>query len=338
VNEWREAPHRRYNPLTGEWVLVSPHRLDRPWQGESAVTPAPARAPYDPHCYLCPGNMRASGERNPDYEHVFVFENDYAALIPGVPSARIDEDGLLAARGESGRCRVLCFSPRHDLDIANMEVSAVRRVVDAWAQEYTRLGALPYVDAVTIFENRGTMMGASNPHPHGQIWANASVPSELGKETQALNEYAREHGRCLLCAYAAREIEQQERLVYVTDHVCVVVPFWAVWPFEVLVLPRRHVTAIDALQSEERDALAAALQDLTARYDRLFATPFPYSMGFHQRPTDGQPHEEWHMHAHYYPPLLRSASVRKYAVGYEMLAQPQRDFAPEDAAQRLRDA
>lgn len=334
-----DKAHRRYNPLTGEWVLVSAHRLDRPWQGEASSALLKPRAAYDPECYLCPGNVRANGERNPQYESTFAFDNDFAALQPHAGDMREeDESGLFVAAAEAGRCRVLCFSPRHDLDLGTMDAPEVRRVVDTWAQEYTNLGAEPYVNAVTIFENRGAMMGASNPHPHGQIWANASIPNELLKESRALEQYMRTRNACLLCTYVQREIEEQERVVHLDEHVCALVPFWAIWPFEVLVLPRRHVSALDVLNNEERDALAAAISQLTRRYDRLFNVPFPYSMGFHQRPVDGEAHNEWHMHAHYYPPLLRSAGVRKYQVGYEMLAQPQRDSTPEEAARRLRSA
>ena len=284
---------------------------------------------------MCPNNLRANGERNPSYEDTFAFENDYAALIEDVPEARLDERGLLTAHSERGRCRVLSFSPRHDLDIATMELASIRAVVDAWAGQYLELALLPYVSAVTIFENRGAMMGASEPHPHGQIWANESMPVEVAKETSGLSAYAASHGECLLCAYVSFELANEERLVYANEHVCAVVPFWAVWPFETLVLPRRHVRSVDELASEERDAFAQAMHALTSRYDRLFGVPFPYSMGIHQRPTAGA-HDEWHLHTHYYPPLLRSATIRKYQVGYEMLAQPQRDFTPEDAARRLR--
>lgn len=337
MRDWPASPHRRFNPLTGEWVLVSPHRLQRPWLGETVAPSEQPRPRYDPHCYLCPGNVRASGEHNPRYEQTFTFDNDFSALEEDARVERVEDDGLFVAAAEAGRCRVLCFSPRHDLDIATMSVPAVRAVVDAWAQEYAHLGELPYVNAVTIFENRGATMGASNPHPHGQIWANASIPNEMVKEERAQQSFYDEHGACLLCSYILREEREQERIVFADEHVCVIVPFWATWPFEVLVLPRRHTGSLDDLRSDERDALAGALQALTARYDRLFATPFPYSMGFHQRPTDGAAHERLHLHAHYYPPLLRSATIRKYAVGYEMLAQPQRDLTAEDAARRLRE-
>jgi UDPglucose--hexose-1-phosphate uridylyltransferase len=336
TNDWRARPHRRFNPLTGEWVLVSPHRLARPWQGDVSPTAAPAtRLPYDPACYLCPGNTRAGGAINPRYESTFVFDNDYAALLMDTPPQEFSDDVLLA-QSEIGRCRVVCFSPRHDLDIAQMDPQQILPVIDAWGQQYAELGSDPSINAVTIFENRGAMMGASNPHPHGQIWAQANLPNELVKESAHLREYAQRNGTCLLCTYVEQELRDPQRVVYANEHAVVLVPFWAVWPYEALVLPRRHKRSLDRLSAEERAALADALHALTSRYDRLFQTPFPYSMGFHQAPTDGATHDEWHAHAHYYPPLLRSASVRKFMVGYEMLAQPQRDILPEDAAERLR--
>ncbi|HKU66496.1 MAG TPA: UDP-glucose--hexose-1-phosphate uridylyltransferase [Candidatus Baltobacteraceae bacterium] len=335
--DWQSRPHRRFNPLTGEWVLVSPHRLARPWQGEISAAQAPQRPAYDPACYLCPGNERAAGARNPRYEGTFAFDNDYPALLPDTPQD-VFAGGMLRAQSESGRCRVLCFSPRHDLDVAQMQTREIRDVVDAWAAQYAQLGALPSVNAVTIFENRGAMVGASNPHPHCQIWAQSSVPNELRRETHRQAAYLQEHGRCLLCEYVDYEVRAQERVVYANDLVAVVVPFWAVWPFEALVLARRHTGSLPAYTDEERDALAQALHELTSRYDRLFAAPFPYSMGLHAQPADGAAYEGWHAHAHYYPPLLRSASVRKFMVGYEMLAEAQRDMTPEQAAQRLRDA
>jgi UDPglucose--hexose-1-phosphate uridylyltransferase len=337
VNGFLTRSHRRYNPLTGDWVLVSPGRLSRPWSGEVTPPPPEIRPPYDPECYLCPGNVRANGERNPAYTDTYVFDNDYAALRADVPSGGTNTDGLFVARSEPGGCRVVCFSPRHDVDIAQMSVEQVRAVVDVWAQQYTELTADPLISAVTIFENRGAAMGASNPHPHGQIWANATVPNELAKEDGSLKRYAQEHDSCLLCAYADREIEMRERVIYSDARVCVVVPFWAFWPFETLIIPRMHAPSIAAIDAGTRDALANAMRDLTSRYDRLFSVRFPYSMGFHQQPV-GTGSAYWHAHAHYYPPLLRSASVRKFMVGYELLAQPQRDIVAEEAAQRLRDA
>ncbi|HTU69883.1 MAG TPA: UDP-glucose--hexose-1-phosphate uridylyltransferase [Candidatus Baltobacteraceae bacterium] len=336
MTAWMNAPHRRYNPLLAQWVLVSPHRAERPWLGERE-TPPPATVPaYDPHCYLCPGNERANGARNPRYDSVYVFDNDFPALLPQTPHESMDENELLVARSERGRCRVVCFSPRHDLHLAALPQPDVRRIVDVWAAESEQLGAQPEINAVTIFENRGAMMGASNPHPHGQIWTNEHVPNDLAVETRTQAGYLRSRGSCLLCAYAEHEVTDGTRAVYANEHVAALVPFWAAWPYELLVLPRRHRPNLAAFASAERDALAAAMRDLTARYDRLFATPFPYSMGLHQQPSGEGVHDEWHAHAHYFPPLLRSASVRKYMVGYEMLAQPQRDLTPEAAAERLR--
>jgi UDPglucose--hexose-1-phosphate uridylyltransferase len=334
--DWKQDPHRRFNPLTEEWVLVSPHRTQRPWQGQVEDTAAPAQPDYDPDCYLCPGNSRAGGARNPAYTSTFVFDNDFAALKPDTPADRFEKGGLLFAKGEPGICRVVCFSPKHNLTIAGMELPDLRRVVDVWVEQYADLGDRPSINYVQIFENRGTMMGASNPHPHCQIWSNHTVPTEPAKEQRSLLRWRTERGNCLLCEYAALEAAAAERVVEENEGFLAVVPFWAVWPFETLILARRHVTGIDGFSTMERDALAAILKRLTARYDRLFQVPFPYSMGFHQRPTDGTPHDEWHFHGHFYPPLLRSATVRKFLVGYEMLGSPQRDITPEAAAERLR--
>ncbi len=333
----RQHPHRRYNPLTRDWVLVSPHRTRRPWRGQVEKAAAAAVA-YDPHCYLCPGNERAGGARNPRYTTTFVFENDFAALQPEVPGDSLDEcgRGLIVARSERGVCKVVCFSPRHDLTLARMALPDIRQVVDLWAAEYAGIGALPQINYLQIFENRGEMMGCSNPHPHGQIWANETVPNEPRKEQDALREYRAQHSSCLLCDYLELERRQRERIVCENAHFVALVPFWAVWPFEVMVLSTRHIPDLTQLEPEERDGLAEILKGLTSRYDNLFQAPFPYSMGFHQRPTDSEPHPEWHLHAHFYPPLLRSATIRKFLVGYEMLAEPQRDITPEVAAERLR--
>lgn len=334
--DWSQDPHRRFNPLTREWVLVSPHRTQRPWQGQMEKPAVETQPEYDPGCYLCPGNARAGGVRNPEYTSTFVFDNDFAALKPGTTPERFEESGLLVAESEPGTCRVVCFSPKHNLTIAGMAPAELRLVVDTWVDQYRSLGANPDIGYVQIFENRGAMMGASNPHPHCQIWASRTVPNEPAKEQASLVEWRERKGTCLLCEYTRLEIAEGKRTLDANRHFVAVVPFWAVWPFETMVLARRHVGSLDQLSGEERDALADILKRTTARYDRLFEVSFPYSMGFHQRPTDGAAHDEWHMHLHFYPPLLRSATVRKFLVGYEMLATPQRDITPEAAAERLR--
>ena len=331
-----DASHRRLNALTGEWVLVSPHRTQRPWQGQTEPPARPAATTYDPDCYLCPGNRRAHGEVNPDYRHTFVFDNDFAALRADSGGAAVDQGGLIVAQPESGVCRVICFSPRHDLTLARMAVEDIELVVREWAEQTRALGAIDSVDSVQIFENRGDMMGASNPHPHCQVWASHSLPNEVVKELATQTAYHAEHEGCLLCDYLKLELASGERVVDQNEHFAALVPYWAVWPFETLVLPLRHFGAMDELSAGEARGLAEILRAVTTRYDNLFETAFPYSMGFHQSPTDGAAHPEWHLHAHFYPPLLRSATVRKFMVGFEMLGSPQRDITPESAAQRLR--
>jgi UDPglucose--hexose-1-phosphate uridylyltransferase len=336
--DWTKDPHRRFNPLTREWVLVSPHRTDRPWQGQMEDQAVAAQPDYDPTCYLCPGNPRAGGVRNPPYTGTFVFDNDFAALKPDTPLDRFEQQDLLIAESEPGICRVVCFSPRHNLTIANMELADLRKVVDTWVDQYLELGARDAINYVQIFENRGAMMGASNPHPHCQIWSSHALPNEVAKEQASLLDWSRVHRTCMLCDYTRLEQSAKERVVDENESFLSVVPFWAIWPFETIVLAKRHLSSIDQLTGPERDGLAQILQRVTARYDRLFHAPFPYSMGFHQRPTDGAAHDEHHLHLHFYPPLLRSATVRKFLVGYEMLATPQRDITPESAAARLRSA
>ena len=331
-------PHRRLNPLLREWVLVSPHRTQRPWLGKVEQTLPPSRLQYDPACYLCPGNERANGARNPKYTGTFAFDNDYAALLPRAPALKINKSNLIVAEGEPGNCRVGCFSPRHDLTIPRMSRSELRMVVDMWVTEFETLANLEWVNHVQIFENRGSLMGASNPHPHCQIWANAMVPNIPAREFTSFDEYRKLRKSCLLCDYLQLELESNERVLCQNDSFVAVVPFWAVWPFETLVLSKRHFAAMTDLSDVERDLLGDILSRLTARYDNVFETSFPYSMGFHQRPTHGKMHPEWHFHAHYYPPLLRSATTQKFMVGYEMLCSPQRDITPETAAERLKQA
>ncbi|MGH9605994.1 MAG: UDP-glucose--hexose-1-phosphate uridylyltransferase [Terracidiphilus sp.] len=330
-------PHRRWNPLRQSWVLVSPHRTDRPWQGEVAQKTVPSAISYDPQCYLCPGNPRAGGAANPAYDGVFSFVNDYAALLPDAPAGAEELAApLLVSAPARGLCKVLCFHPDHSLTVARMTRAEIRRVVDAWVREYEEIGGLGYIDYVQIFENRGAMMGASNPHPHCQIWSTSFVPDEPAAETAAQRAHMARTGRCLLCDYVETERAAGERMIFENQHFVAIVPWWAVWPFEVLLVSRRHAESMPELTSEERDALADALKRLTTRFDNLFEVGFPYTMGFHQSPTDGAEYPEWHFHAHYLPPLLRSATVRKFMVGFEMLDMPQRDITPEIAAERLR--
>jgi UDPglucose--hexose-1-phosphate uridylyltransferase len=331
-----KTPHRRYNPLLDEWVLCSPHRLQRPWQGQVEDEAPENRPGYDPSCYLCPGNLRANGERNPAYTATFAFDNDFAALLPESAIAPVDEDGLLVAEPATGRCRVLCFSPRHDLTLAEMDVEAIRPVVDTWAREVKTIGAEPFVRYVQVFENKGAMMGCSNPHPHGQVWATSYVPVGPARKLATQRAYLERHGRDLLGDYLAKELAAGDRVVCRNDQWVALVPFWAVWPFEVMLVPVRRVPDLPSLTGGERDALADVLRRVGVRYDNLFRTSFPYSMGFHGRPTDGEEHPEWRLHAVYFPPLLRSATVRKFLVGFELTAEPQRDLTAEDAAARLR--
>ncbi len=332
-----EHPHRRYNPLTGEYILVSPHRMKRPWQGKQERTAEEGRPTYDPTCYLCPGNTRANGIQNPAYTSTFVFDNDFAALLPDVPESAPGDNPLFRAESVRGTARVMCFSPRHDLSLPQMAVPEIREVVDVWAAQTTELGAR--YRWVQVFENKGQTMGSSIPHPHGQIWAGDYLPNEPAKEDHHQRAYYQTHGTNLLVDYAAQEAELGERVIVENADWLVIVPYWAMWPFETLLLPRQHVRRLPDLTDAQRDSLATILKQLLTRYDNLFEVEFPYSMGWHGAPygetTDDNAH--WQLHAHFYPPLLRSATVRKFMVGYEMLAEGQRDLTPEQAADRLRD-
>ena len=328
-------PHRRYNPLLDEWILVSPHRAQRPWQGRVESLPQERRPRYDPDCYLCPGNIRASGERNPDYDGVFVFRNDFAAVLPDVPPAQIGGDSLFRAQSVRGEARVICFSPRHDLTLAEMSPAEIRLVVDVWSEQTIELGET--YSCVQIFENKGDMMGASNPHPHGQIWATAGLGAIAAREDQQQRAYLERCGSVLLSDYARQEREAGDRCVLENSSWLVVVPYWAVWPFETLLLPKAHRRRLPELDEAQRKDLAAILKRLLVKYDNLFEVSFPYSMGWHGAPYDGRENRHWQLHAHFFPPLLRSATVKKFMVGYEMLAEAQRDITPEEAARRLRD-
>lgn len=326
-------PHRRYNLLTGEWILVSPQRSKRPWQGSVAAVSAEEILPYDPNCYLCPNNQRANGEKNPNYETTFVFSNDFAALLNDVPQA-VEDEALLRYRAVQGTCRVLCFSPRHDLTLARLNREALRSVIDMWADQTAELGQ--HYRCVQLFENRGEMMGASNPHPHGQVWALDVLPNEILKEDLQQRRYLGQHQRPLLSDYERLERGKKQRVIAENDAWLVVVPFWATWPFETLLLPRRPVHRLPELDDSEREALADILKRLLVRYDNLFKSPFPYSMGWHGAPFVAEDVTHWQLHAHFYPPLLRSAAVRKFMVGYELLCEAQRDLTPERAADKLR--
>ena len=328
-----DHPHRRFNPLTGQWVLVSPHRAKRPWQGQ-VEAPTETRAPaQDPDCYLCAGNPRVTGERNPDYEGTFVFPNDFAALMPDTPAAD-EPDPLLRLQAARGTSRVICFSPDHGKTLPELSPAAIEAVIDTWCGQVAELGR--HWQWVQLFENKGAAMGCSNPHPHGQVWGCDFLPNEILREQQCQRDWLAEHGRPLLLDYVAREQADGRRTVVDTEHWLAVVPFWAAWPFETLLLPKAPVSSLPDLTPTQKADLARALKELTSRYDNLFRCSFPYSMGWHFAPPREARPEAWQLHAHFYPPLLRSATVRKFMVGFEMLAEAQRDLTPEQAAERLR--
>jgi UDPglucose--hexose-1-phosphate uridylyltransferase len=334
--EPRQYPHRRFNPLTGEWVLVSPHRLLRPWQGKVERVPDDRRPQYDPNCYLCPGNPRAGSARNPAYQGTFVFDNDFAALLPEAAAFPGESSSLFRSEGEPGRCQVICFSPRHDLSLPELSVAEIASVIRTWTAQTRLLLQDPAINCVQVFENKGELMGCSNPHPHSQIWATSHPPNEVEKELDHQRSYRERQGSSLLLDYLAQEQQHQERIVCANQHFTALVPYWAVWPFETLVLPHRAVRQLMDLNDGEIEALADLLKRLTTRYDNLFQCSFPYSMGFHQAPkTDAA--ADFQLHMHFYPPLLRSSTVRKFLVGFEMLGMPQRDLTPEQAADRLRE-
>ena len=337
IGDLQEHPHKRFNPLTGEWIIVSPHRTRRPWKGSEGGREKDQTPSYDPNCYLCPGNSRAGGIANPDYGDTFSFVNDFAALLPDVPSGSLDEDNLFRAETERGICKVICFSPRHDLTISRMSRDEILKIVELWISEQYEIGALDYISYVQIFENRGALMGCSQPHPHGQIWSNEHVPDLPARETAMQAEYFKKNRRPLLLDYLERELERTERVVYQNENFAVLVPFWAVWPYETIVLPKRHIQSMEMLTPAEAASLAEAMRVLSIIYDNLFETSFPYSMGLHGRPCDGKEHPGWQFHLHYFPPLLRSATVKKFMVGYELLANPQRDLTAETSAAALKE-
>lgn len=332
---FNSKPHRRLNILTGEWILVSPHRNKRPWQGRQESLPSENRPSYDPGCYLCPGNSRAGGEVNPDYKEPFAFQNDFAALLPEGRHEK-KEDGLFIAQAETGLCKVVCFSPDHSLTLPKMEVKDITKVVQKWKEEFLKMGSRQDINYVQIFENKGDVMGCSNPHPHGQIWAQYSIPVEVKKKSLHQKKYWDQHHNSLLSDYLNQELEAKERLVLENEYFVALVPYWAVWPFETMIIPRYQHQHLGSLTSEEEIGFADILKKLTGKYDKLFETSFPYSSGIHQSPTDGQEYPEWHFHMSFYPPLLRSSTVRKFMVGYEMFAGPQRDITAESAAESLR--
>ncbi|MFA8342429.1 MAG: UDP-glucose--hexose-1-phosphate uridylyltransferase [Rhodothermaceae bacterium] len=331
-----DHPHRRLNILTGEWVLVSPHRAKRPWQGKTEEKSVEKKPSYDPGCYLCPGNERAGGKVNPEYKEPFAFTNDFSALNFEGKDKEVNISNLLVAKEEKGICRVICFSPDHSLTLPDMEIEDIVKVVELWQREYEELGSNEEINYVQIFENKGAIMGCSNPHPHGQIWAQKSIPNEPRKELIQQQKYYEENCSCMLCDYLKQELEEKERIVYENDHFVALVPFWAIWPFETMVLSKRHLKNLSEFTSEEKAAFAEIIKVVTAKYDNMFEINFPYSAGIHQSPTDNTDHPEWHFHMHFYPPLLRSAEVKKFMVGYEMLGEAQRDITPETSAERLR--
>ena len=331
-----DYPHRRKNILTGDWILVSPHRTSRPWQGEISKKENSIRPEYDPDCYLCPGNKRANGEINPQYKNTFAFTNDYSALIENIDDQNLNKKNLLISKSEKGICRVVNFSPRHDLTLAEIGDNEIEKVIETWCDEYKALSSNPNINYIQIFENKGSIMGNSNPHPHCQIWAQESIPLEPMKELKQFKKYYKKNKQSILSDYIKLELKLNERIVYQNESFIVLVPYWAVWPYETLIISKRKIADILKFNKKEKKDFADALKIITTKYDNLFQTSFPYSSGIHQAPVDGKDYKEWHFHMHFYPPLLRSATVKKFMVGYEMLAEPQRDITPELSADVLK--
>ncbi len=333
--ELYNTSHRRYNILTDEWILVSPHRTKRPWDGKKDQVTLPSKITYDENCYLCPNNKRANGDVNPNYTGTYSFKNDFAAIVENVKEEEY-HNGLLTAKTEEGICKVICFSPNHSLTLPLMSISEITEVIRLWQKEYKDLGNMKNINHVQIFENKGSIMGCSNPHPHGQIWAQSTIPEVVQKKQSQQLKYFEKNNRSLLGDYLKQELELNERIVLNNEHFVALVPYWAVWPYETMIIPKKHYQNILQLNHDEIQDFADIIKKLTTKYDNLFKISFPYSSGIHQSPTDKE-HPEWHFHFSFYPPLLRSAEVKKFMVGYEMFANPQRDITAEQAAAKLKE-
>ena len=331
-----DHPHRRYNPLLDEWILVSPQRAKRPWQGQNEVISDEKKPEYDETCYLCPGNERINGGTNPKYESCYVFDNDFPALLKNEVSFDLQQEDLFKINPERGINRVICFSPKHNVTLAEMQITEIENVIKVWKEQYLELSAIDYINHVQIFENKGSVMGCSNPHPHGQIWAQSSLPTQVKKTQDNLLKYYQKTGKSLLKDYVDNELQKKERIIAENEHFVLLVPFWATWPYETMIVSKRHFSNIAEITEEEIKSYAEMIHIITVKYDNLFKTSFPYSAGIHQAPTDGLSHDEWHFHMHFYPPLLRSATVKKFMVGYELLAEAQRDLTAEQSAEILR--
>ena len=331
-----DHPHRRYNPLLDEWILVSPQRAKRPWQGQNEVISDEKKPEYDETCYLCPGNERINGGTNHKYESCYVFDNDFPALLKDEVSFDLQQEDLFKINPERGINRVICFSPKHNVTLAEMQITEIENVIKVWKEQYLELSAIDYINHVQIFENKGSVMGCSNPHPHGQIWAQSSLPTQVKKTQDNLLKYYQKTGKSLLKDYVDNELQKKERIIAENEHFVLLVPFWATWPYETMIISKRHFSNIAEITEEEIKSYAEMIHIITVKYDNLFKTSFPYSAGIHQAPTDGLPHGEWHFHMHFYPPLLRSATVKKFMVGYELLAEAQRDLTAEQSAELLK--